>query len=158
MLRRGLIVLGLLAAVLAPNLEAARAASMYTIDAGVYPNWRGTGMSYGGYDARGSVTETAFATSGCNPGQLGVDVQGKDAYVLDARPYAGTTIATTWTAEAAADGRSYVSFYDQYCNYFTRFRTEPWSDATSATISVPAPTRWMVFTAELKRGITFTIE
>lgn len=138
------------------GVGSVQAAGTYHIEAGGYPNWRGTGQTYGGFDSRGSATELAFAASGCNLTAVG-DLQGKDAYVLDARPYAGTWITTDWTAAVDAGGRSYVSYYGQYCNFTNAQRLEPWKGATTGYFFVPAWAQWMVFTTELKADITFTI-
>ena len=154
---RRLVVAGLAVVCAVSSFSGAHAAESYTIRAGWAPNWRGAGQSYGGYDARGSLTEYSFSSTGCDPSSLSSELQGVDAYVLDARPYAGTTITTQWTAAAGLAGRSYVNFYGQYCNGFTAFRTEPWTTSTTSAVTVPAQAHWMVFTAELKKDISFTI-
>lgn len=146
-----------LVSLLGTGMGPAQAASASgTIKNGLYPNWPGAGASYGGFNATGSATEQEFSRTGCSgPDE---NLQGFDAYVLDARPFAGRFVAVDWAAANDAGGRGYVNFYGQYCNYFNAYRTDVWTGSTRSNyVFVPAAARWMVVTAELKTDITFTV-
>jgi hypothetical protein len=134
----------------------------YDIAFGFAPNARCAGCTYGGYDARGSVTETAWSNTGCDSSRTlsgPTSVQGFDAYVLPAAAMAGKPVTVTWTAESAS-GRSYVNFYGQWCNWFGATRSDPWNAAEGAkvmTFTGHPSLRWIVLTTENARNVKVTV-
>lgn len=100
---------------------------------------------------------TSVAWIGCNQAVVSTPINGVDARVVSAAPYAGKTISISWAATAAAPspGGLYASFQDSRC---VGIAADSRSHTPGTwTFVVPSNARWMVISALGTANVTFRI-
>lgn len=106
-----------------------------------------------------SPIKMGFKPSGCNTALVSSPLNGLDAKIVSAAPYAGKTVMVSWTATvdwAASTGVAYLfAGWDSRCNE-VGFEGVP-AGTRAWKVAVPAGLKWMVVQTTVSADLTVTI-